>query len=148
MKARSSASVPWTRSLGGDRLFSDLYGDHLVPCQHFSHSSALIDIVFELEIGKQFHGLSRTDEPGIFQQGVYLCAEIEIMQKSIFFIPYIHKSGIKTGHDLFNFSEINISYGKIITPFLMVKFDQLLILQQCERYLGRSRVDNKFFIQY
>ena len=66
------------------------------------------------------------------------------MQESILFVTYINKCSIKSRHQLFDPSQIDIAHRKRYVPSLFLKLHQSIILEQCNRNLFGLYVYYKF----
>ena len=49
----------------------------------------------------------------------------------IFFVSYINKSRIKTGHDFTNLAQVNITYSKTRIRCFLVQFNQGFVFKKC-----------------
>ena len=65
------------------------------------------------------------------------------MQKSFFFVTYIHKDCVERRHHFLDAPVVNISYGEVVlVAFLTRHFLQAVILCQRDRNLLRLYVHN------
>jgi hypothetical protein len=64
------------------------------------------------------------------------------MEKCVFLMPYIYECGIEAGHNFFDPAEVDVTNVKLITRFLLMEFNQSLILKQSHLYTLRCRIDN------
>ena len=52
------------------------------------------------------------------------------MDECVFFVSYVDERGVQPGHDLLDFSQIDIADGKSRFAFFLVQFDKLFVFEQ------------------
>ena len=57
-------------------------------------------------------------------------AKVKVVQKSIFFVTDVYKCRVKSGHNFFHLSEVNVANRKLIAVFILMQFRQVLVFQQ------------------
>ena len=80
-----------------------------------------------LDAHSPFAGLLRSDQ--LLQRGK-LASQVEVVDKSVLFVPDVYEGCIEPGHYLAYFPKVDISYGKTRLALLLVEFDKHLVLTQ------------------
>ncbi len=109
------------RAFGRNGFLGDLNQDVHVGFEHLVNFPGLLNICLKFKIadGKGI-AVIRLAVPDIFQQGLNLGAQIEVVEKSVLVVTNIHESGIQPRHDLFDPAQVNIANSKFVVGFLLV----------------------------
>ena len=113
-----------------DGLFGDLYQDRLSAGDESGYFPVLAHRLVEA------HGFEVRDFLVVGQYvdqlllGGELRAEIQVVDECVFFVSYVDERGVQPGHDLLDFSQIDIADGKSRFAFFLVQFDKLFVFEQ------------------
>ena len=116
--------------LGRNGLLGDLHHDVLPDLKIVADLARLFDGRFELhalDAHSPLAGLLRSDQ--LLQRGK-LASQVEVVDKSVLFVPDVYEGCIEPGHYLAYFPKVDISYGKTRLALLLVEFDKHLVLTQ------------------
>ena len=69
------------------------------------------------------------------------------MQKRIFFVTNVYKAGVQAWDNLSDFSQVNISYCKLLVALFMMQLNERTILKHRNLNTFASRVYDQFFVQ-
>ncbi len=68
------------------------------------------------------------------------------MEECVFPVADVHEDGIQAGHDLLDLAEEDVSYREVTLGFLLMQFDQALILHERDFYACGRTLDDEFFV--
>ena len=125
------------RSLGRNGLLGHLHHHRLPHFEVGADLALLVDGRIEfhgLHAQAPLAGLMRVHEP---LQRRKLRSEVEVVDESVFFVPYIDECRVQTRHDLAHLAQIDVAHGESGLALLLVQFDEHPILAQRDRDLRR-----------